>query len=95
MAKRRIGLLWHILNATLTGATTNKWLARSNKSRLSRLECTNQAAGRLMIGAVIRAVSAVRVASPGLSGTRRVGARSIRLPQGNRTGERSASRARD
>ena len=32
MATRRIGLLWHILNATLTGATTNKWLARSNKS---------------------------------------------------------------
>ena len=99
MATRRIGLLWHILNATLTGATTNKWLARSNKSRLSRLECTSQAAGRVVfligIGAVIRAVSAVRVTSPGPSGTRRVGARSIRLPQGNRTGERSASRARD
>ena len=48
MATRRIGLLWHILNATLTGATTNKWLARSNKSRLSRLECTSQAAGRFV-----------------------------------------------
>jgi hypothetical protein len=48
MATRRIGLLWHLLNATLTGATTNKWLARSNKSRLSRLECTSQAAGRFV-----------------------------------------------